>query len=123
MPLYAGGAVSAGKAAAELQVEQQRLRLDDLREQIEQDVRLAVVTVANTREQMAAAEAALAFAERELELARDRFLNGIANNVDVVTAQANLARARTQVVSAQAAYQQARVNLASAQGHARQFRL
>lgn len=123
MPLFAGGVVSAGKAAAELQVEQQRLRLDDLREQIEQDVRLAVVTVANTREQMAAADAALAFADRELELARDRFLNGIANNVDVVTAQANLARARSQVVSAQAAYQQARVNLASAQGHARQFRL
>ena len=123
LPLYAGGAVSAGKAAAELQVEQQRLRLDDLREQIEQDVRLAVVTVANTREQMAAADAALAFAERELELARDRFLNGIANNVDVVTAQANLARARSQEVSAQAAYQQARVNLAAAQGHARQFRL
>ncbi len=123
LPLYAGGAIRAGNAAAELQVEQQRLRLADLQEQVEQDVRLAVVTVANTREQITAADAAFEFAGRELELTRDRFLNGIANNIDVVNAQANLARARTQVVSAQAAHQQARVNLAAAQGHARQFKL
>src|SRR3546814_18165552 len=96
---------------------------EDLRQQIKQDVRLAVATAANTREQVRAALSARDLAERELELARDRFSNGVADNVDVVRAQASLARARAQSIAAQAAYQQARVNLAAAQGQARQFNL
>src|SRR3546814_5705527 len=99
------------------------IQLDDLRQQIEQDVRLAVATAANTREQVRAALSARDLAERELELARDRFSNGVADNVDVVRAQASLARARAQSIAAPAAYQQARVNLAAAQGQARQFNL
>src|SRR3546814_10628676 len=94
------------------------IQLDDLRQQIEQDVRLAVATAANTREQVRAALSARDLAERELELARDRFSNGVADNVDVVRAPASLARARAQSIAAQAAYQQARVNLAAAQGQA-----
>src|SRR3546814_10287603 len=86
------------------------IQLDDLRQQIEQDVRLAVATAANTREQVRAALSARDLAERELELARDRFSNGVADNVDVVRAQASLARARAQSIAAQAAYQQARGN-------------
>ncbi|HEY9544816.1 MAG TPA: TolC family protein [Solimonas sp.] len=123
LPIYAGGAIKAQENAARHQLEQQRIQLDDLRQQIEQDVRLAVATAANTREQVRAALSARDLAERELELARDRFSNGVADNVDVVRAQASLARARAQSIAAQAAYQQARVNLAAAQGQARQFNL
>lgn len=123
LPIYAGGAIKAQEDAARHRLEQQRIQLDDLRQQIEQDVRLAVATAANTREQVRAALSARDLAERELELARDRFRNGVADNVDVVRAQASLARARAQAIAAQAAYQQARVNLAAAQGQARQFNL
>src|SRR3546814_12857890 len=86
------------------------IQLDDLRQQIEQDVRLAVATAANTRAQVRAALSARDLAERELELARDRFSNGVAANVDVVRAQARLAPAPAQSIAAQAAYPQARVN-------------
>lgn len=123
LPIYAGGAIKAQESAARHRLEQQRIQLDDLRQQIEQDVRLAVATATNTREQVRAALSARDLAERELELARDRFSNGVADNVDVVRAQAGLARARAQAITAQAAYQQARVNLAAAQGQARQFNL
>ena len=61
--------------------------------------------------------------ERELASARDRFRHGVADNLDVVAAQANLARARSQLVNAQAAQQQARLNLAAATGHASGFGL
>jgi outer membrane protein TolC len=123
LPIYSGGALRAEDAAASLRIEQQRLQLQDLQLQIEQDVRLALATLANSAEQVRAAASARDLAQRELDLARDRFANGVANNVDVVTAQASLARAKTQYVAATAALQQARVNLAAAQGRARQFDL
>ncbi|WP_165797261.1 TolC family protein [Solimonas fluminis] len=123
LPLYSGGALRAGEDAARLKLEQQRERAEDLRQQVEQDVRLALATVQNTAEQVKAATATRDLAGRELELARDRFLHGVANNVDVVSAQASLARARSQHIAALAAYQQARVNLAAAQGRAHAFEL
>lgn len=123
LPIYSGGVLRAREDAARHQLEQQRLQLEDLRQQIEQDVRLAIATAASTREQVLAAAAARDLAERELELARDRFKNGVADNVDVVRAQTSLAGARAQLIAAQAAYQQARLNLAAAQGGARHFDL
>ncbi|AXQ29970.1 TolC family protein [Solimonas sp. K1W22B-7] len=123
LPIYSGGALRAGEDAARLRLEQQRAQAEDLRRQVEQDVRLALVTVDNTAEQVKAAVSARDLANRELQLARDRFLNGVANNVDVVSAQASLARARSQYIAALAAHQQARVNLAAAQGRAHEFAL
>lgn len=123
LPIYSGGALRAEDAAANNRLQQQRLQMEDLQQQIEQDVRLALATLANSAEQVRAAVSARDLAQRELDLARDRFSNGVANNVDVVSAQASLARARTQYVAATAAQQQARVNLAAAQGRARQFDL
>jgi outer membrane protein TolC len=123
LPIYSGGSLAAEDAAATNQLEQQRLQMQDLQQQIEQDVRLALVTLANSAEQVRAAVSARNLAQRELDLSRDRFSNGVANNLDVVTAQASLARARAQYVAATAAQQQARVNLAAAQGRARQFDL
>lgn len=123
LPLYTGGALRAEQALADRRAEQQQLQLEDLQLQIEQDVRLALANLGSTAEQVQAATATRDLAERELSLARDRFANGVANNVDVVSAQAALSRSRAQVVRAQAAYQQARVNLAAAQGHARSFEL
>ena len=103
LPIYSGGALRAEDAAATIHIEQQRLQLQDLQQQIEQDVRLALATLANSAEQVRAAVSARDLAQRELDLARDRFANGVANNVDVVTAQASLARARAQYVAATAA--------------------
>lgn len=123
LPIYSGGSLATEAAAATNQLEQQRLQMQDLQQQIEQDVRLALVTLANSAEQVRAAVSARDLAQRELDLSRDRFSNGVANNLDVVSAQASLARARAQYVAATAAQQQARVNLAAAQGRARQFDL
>ncbi|MFT4047527.1 MAG: TolC family protein [Solimonas sp.] len=123
LPIYNGGAITAQESAARHQLEQQRAQLEDLRQQIEQDVRLAMVNVANTSEQIRAAQAARDLADRELQIARDRFANGVADNTDVITAQTSLARARAQLIAAQAAHQRARVNLAAAQGLASGFSL
>lgn len=123
LPVFAGGALRAGQSARELALEQQLLRLADLRRLIDEDVLQALATASATAEQVRAAQATVTLAQREVESARDRFANGVADNLDVVSAQAGLTRARSQLVGAQAAHQQARLSLALARGRATRFDL
>ncbi len=123
MPVFAGGALRAGDSARELELEQQLLRLTDLHRRIDEDVLQALATTSATAEQVRAAQATVALATREVESARDRFAHGVADNLDVVSAQAALTRARSQRVGAHAAHQQARLSLALARGRAAAFDL
>lgn len=123
VPVFAGGALRAGQSARELALEQQLLRLTELHRRIDEDVLQALATAGATAEQVHAAQATVALAQREVESARDRFAHGVADNLDVVSAQAGLTRARSQQVGAQAAHQQARLSLALARGRAVRFDL
>jgi outer membrane protein TolC len=69
-----------------------------------------------------AADEAQRLAERELEMSRDRFRAGVADNLEVINAQASLANARAGQVQALAVYNAARLNLAAALGRAEAFR-
>jgi outer membrane protein TolC len=89
---------------------------------VEQDVRLALSTLRTTVERVRAADEAVRLAERELEMSRDRFRAGVADNLEVISAQASLANARAAQVQALAAYNAARLNLAAALGRAETFR-
>jgi outer membrane protein TolC len=55
-------------------------------------------------------------AKRELELAQDRFQQGTANNVEVVTAQDELARAEENCILAISSHVNAKFSLARAMG-------
>jgi outer membrane protein len=55
-------------------------------------------------------------AQQEVEQARDRFQAGVANNVEVITAQDALARANDNQISAFYRYNQARADLARSVG-------
>ncbi|MBI2383295.1 MAG: TolC family protein [Gammaproteobacteria bacterium] len=123
LPILSGGAIEAGEAAAQARLDEVRVRRDDALAQVEQDVRLALVQAGSSAEQVRAAQATRELAERELELARDRFAQGVTGNVEVVEAQASLARARAGYVDALAALHVARADLAAAQGAVREFRL
>jgi outer membrane protein TolC len=81
---------------AELQSQLKRLnaQIDDLRREIEQELRTALLDLQSTESQVTVTEAALHLAERELSLAQDRFRNGVTDNIEVVTAQASLAGAQ-----------------------------
>ena len=69
-----------------------------------------------------AADLSVSLAERELEMARDRFRAGVGDNIELVTAQTTVANARLDQVTALAAYNGARLNLAAALGRAQNFR-
>jgi outer membrane protein len=85
-------------------------------------VRLSLSGLRTASAQVRAADESVRLAERELEMARDRFRAGVADNLEVITAQASLANARDAQVAALAVYNAARLNLAASLGRAEQFR-
>jgi outer membrane protein len=123
IPIFNGGLTRGRFAEAKSLVRQAELRLSDTRQQVEQDVRLALQTVVTSAEQARAAQEAVRLAERELTMSRDRFAAGVTDNLEVVTAQTTLADARFEEINALAQYNAARVNLAAARGRIELFRL
>jgi outer membrane protein len=122
IPIFNGGYTRGRISVARSQEYQAELQLRDTEIQVEEDVRLALVTLASAVEQMRAADATLNLAERELRMARDRFAAGLADNIEVVNAQTSLENGRNGRVTALAVYNTARVNLAAALGRAQSFR-
>jgi len=122
VPIFNGGLTQGRVTAAASRERQTELTLADVRGQVEEDVRLALTTLRTAAVQVRAAEETVTLAERELEMSRDRFRAGVADNLEVISAQASLANARAAQVQALAAYNAARLNLAAALGRAETFR-
>jgi outer membrane protein TolC len=123
VPIFNGGLTRGRITAAASRQRQAELQLGSIRGQVEEDVRLAFATLRTSAEQVRAADQGLVLAERELEMSRDRFRAGVADNIEVITAQAALSNAREAQVTALAQYNVARINLAAALGRAEAFRL
>ncbi len=68
-------------------------QLADMRPAIEQEVRAAMLDLDSAAEQVTVAAQGRELAGKELELARERFQSGVANNIEIVSAQDALARA------------------------------
>ncbi|HEV7745131.1 MAG TPA: TolC family protein [Pyrinomonadaceae bacterium] len=122
VPIFNGG-LTQGRIAVAASLQRQReLELDSTRGQIDEDVRLSFAALRTTAEGVRAADKAVELAQRELEMARDRFRAGVADNLEVVNAQTALAEARAAQVTALVQYNATRLNLAAALGHAQAFR-
>ena len=106
-----GRVVEQVAAARELDV-----RVKDLREQVDADVRSATLNLRSSAEAVSAARERLSLAEQEVAQARERFQAGVSGNADVITASITLNTARTQLVDALTSYQTSRVALARALG-------
>jgi outer membrane protein len=122
VPIFNGGLTQGRVTAAASRQRQTELALSDVRGQVEEDVRLALTTLRTAAVQVRAAEESVTLAQRELEMARDRFRAGVADNLEVITAQTTLANARVLQVTALAQHNAARLNLAAALGRAETFR-
>ena len=121
VPIFDGGRTRSEVQVATSRVRQAEMQLSDLRAAVEKDVRQALDNLATREDQMRAAQKNLDLAQRELSLAQDRFQNGVADNIEVTTAQTALEDARQIAVSSLAQFNIARLNLFSALGRARDF--
>ncbi len=121
IPVFNGGASFGRLVAEKSRTRQRELEVADVRRQVEQEVRLAVVLLSAAAEQVAAAEQAVTLAQREVELAEERFAAGVADNLEVVRAQSALSQARAARIQALAQHVMTRVNWALALGTIEQF--
>ena len=95
-------------------------QIADMRRGIEQDIRGAVLNLESAAEQVQVAQQGRDLAQRELALAQDRFQSGVTNNVEVITAQDELARAQENYILAVSSHVDAKFALARALGNTEQ---
>lgn len=115
-PLFTGGRIKAERAKADITIRQLQQQEVDLRNRIAQEVKNAAVEVESARNEVTVAESGIQLAREEVTQARDRFQAGVTNNLEVITAQDELARANDNQIGALYRYNQARANLAYAMG-------
>jgi len=123
VPLFSGGRISGQIALAESEMVAARARLGDAIIKVEEDVRLSAEIATEARLEVSLAAETVTLAEQELSMSQDRYIHGVGDNVELVTAQAELAKVRNNYVAALARNQQSRINLAAAVGRAQSFTL
>ena len=116
VPLFEGFRISAQSRIAATELRRKELELDDLKSRIEADYRLVLQQVDSSGQQVHVAQRARDLNERELQLERIRFEQGVADNSDVVDAQTKLVDAEDALVEAEYQYALARINLARTEG-------
>jgi outer membrane protein TolC len=116
VPLYTGGRIRAETAIEDLEVKKLHQQQTDLRNQIAQEVKTAAAQLDSAKSEVDVASLGIELARQEVTQARDRFEAGVANNIEVITAQDELARANDNQIVALYRYNQARADLAHATG-------
>jgi outer membrane protein TolC len=116
MPLFTGGRIGAGIATEQIQVRTLTEEERRLRDQIGYEVRAAATRLDSTHSEVGAATLGVSLAREALAQAQDRFRAGVANNIEVITAQDALSRANDNQISALYRYNQARADLARSTG-------
>jgi len=118
IPIFQGGRVHGDVLEANARLEQSRERLEDLRAQIDADVRTALFNVQSGEQEVAVAESNIDLAEQTLAQARDRFRAGVTDTVEVVQAQEAVASAHESYISSLYRDNYAKISLARALGSA-----
>jgi outer membrane protein len=116
VPLYTGGRIRAQVAIEDIELKKLGQQQIDLRNQIAQEVRTAAAQLDAAKSEVDVANLGIDLAREEVTQARDRFQAGVANNIEVITAQDELARANDNQIAALYRYNQARADLAHATG-------
>lgn len=120
IPIFAGGKAHADVLEAEAALRQSRQLLENLRAQIDYDVRAALLDLTSAGDQVEVARQSLDLANQTLAQAQDRFTAGVADNLEVVQAQDSVAAANENYISSLYAHNLAKVSLARAIGYAEQ---
>jgi outer membrane protein TolC len=116
VPIFDGGRKDARRAESASQYRQEKVRTNDLKEQVELDVRLALDELQSAEDQVKVAREGLVLADEELTQARRRYDAGVAISLEVTDAQTRLERARDNQTAALYLYGVAKVDLAQATG-------
>jgi outer membrane protein TolC/ABC-type transporter Mla MlaB component len=116
LPIFTGGRIHAEIVRADLEIRKLEQQQADLRNQIAQDVKTALLNLSSARNEVQVANLGVVLSKEEVDQARDRFKAGVANNIEVIQAQDALSRANDNQIAALYRFNQARADLARSIG-------
>lgn len=116
VPIFTGGRIKAEVTKSDLELQKLEQQKDDLRNQIALDVKTSLLNLQSARNEVQVANLGVQLAREEVSQARDRFEAGVANNIEVISAQDSLSRANDNQIAALYRFNQARADYARAIG-------
>jgi outer membrane protein TolC len=119
IPLFTGGRIKGDITQAEAELRQRKAETENLRGQIDYDVRTAFLNLNAAKEQVAVAKQNVELANESLARSKDRFTSGVTDSVEVVQAEQVLASANDQYITSLYDHNFAKLSLARALGVAR----
>jgi len=121
IPIFQGGRVAADELAADATVKKRRADLENLRGQIENEVRTALIDTENTYRVVEVARSSILLARQQLAQSQDRFRAGVTNNLEVVQSQEAVATAEESLIASLFSYNLSRALVVRAEGLAEHF--
>jgi outer membrane protein TolC len=118
IPIFQGGKVHGDVLKAEASLRQAQAQMADVRGQIDQDIRNALLDLKSSSDRVEVAQSSVNLAEQALTQSQDRFSAGVTDNLEVVQAQEAVAAAHESLISSLYLHNLAKVAFARALGRA-----
>jgi outer membrane protein TolC len=119
IPIFTGGRTKGDITQADAQLKQRKAEAENIRGQIDFDVRTAFLNLNAAKEQVTVAKQNVDLANDNLARSKDRFASGVTDSVEVVQAEQSLASADDQYITSLYNHNFAKLSLARALGVAR----
>jgi outer membrane protein TolC len=116
VPLFTSGRIRGEITKASLEMKKVEQDRTETRNQIALEVKTSQAQLDSARHEVDVANLGVGLAKEEVVQARDRFQAGVANNIEVITAQDALARANDNQIDALYRYNQSRADFSHAIG-------
>jgi outer membrane protein TolC len=116
VPVFTGGRIKGDITQAEATLRQRKAETENLRGQVDYDVRSAFLNLSAAKEQVDVATRNVALANENLARSKDRFTSGVTDSVEVVQSEQSLASANDQYIASLYSHNFAKISLARALG-------
>ena len=115
-PIWEGGRTGGDIEQADASLMQRRAELEDLKLQVESEIRKVYLDLQSATSQVEVAQMNVQVAKETLDLTRQRVEAGVANSVELVQSQESLASAELDYINSVFAHNVAKLSLARAMG-------
>jgi outer membrane protein TolC len=119
VPVYTGGRIKGDITQAEATLRQRKAEAENIRGQIDYDVRTAFLNLNAAKEQVDVAHQNVGLANDNVARSKERFAAGVTDSVEVVQSEQSLASANDQYITSLYSHNLAKLALARALGIAR----
>jgi outer membrane protein TolC len=119
VPIFTGGRIKGDITQAEAAVRQRKAEAENVRGQIDYDVRTAFLNLNAAKEQVDVAHQNVDLANENVARSKQRFAAGVTDSVEVVQSEQSLASANDQYITSLYSHNLAKLGLARALGVAR----